>query len=232
MALFYQPLISEGSYFLDPEESRHCIKVLRFSTGDRIRVLDGKGGIYECKITRPNPKQCAFEVITTQQREKPPFHIHIAIAPTKNLDRMEWFIEKAVEIGIQEVSFILCQNSERRVLKPERLEKKAVSAMKQSQNAFLPTIHAMESYSSVLDSINEDLRYIAHVDFDNPVMLSKTAPAGKNYCVLIGPEGDFTNDELALAAKKGFQKVSLGNSRLRTETAGIVACHILNIVNE
>lgn len=232
MAFFYQPEISSGKLFLDQEESRHCIKVLRYNAGDVIKVLDGKGSIYEAEITDASPKQCALKIIQTTSHEKPPFHIHIAIAPTKNLDRMEWFIEKAVEIGIQEISFVLCKNSERRVLKLERLERKAISAMKQSQGAYMPLLNELAPYADFIKKVQEKQKYIAYVDFSNPLKLHQVAPANEKYCLLIGPEGDFTEDELDLALNSDFKKVSLGNSRLRTETAGLAACHTLNIVND
>ncbi|MBL6445851.1 16S rRNA (uracil(1498)-N(3))-methyltransferase [Fulvivirga sp. 29W222] len=231
MALFYQPEIPAGVHYLDQEESRHCVKVLRHGTGDIIKILDGKGNIYKAQITTASPKECVFEIIDTTIQDKPPFHIHIAIAPTKNLDRMEWFIEKAVEIGIQEVSFMLCKNSERRILKTERLEKKAVSAMKQSQGSYMPLINELVSYPDFISKTREEQKYIAYVDFSNPAKLYQTASPEGTYCILIGPEGDFTKDELELAIQNGFSKVSLGNSRLRTETAGLAACHILNLIN-
>lgn len=232
MALFYQPEIPAGVHYLDQEESRHCIKVLRHNAGDTIKVLDGKGSIYEARITTASQKECAFEIINTTTQDKPAHYIHIAIAPTKNLDRMEWFIEKAVEIGIQEVSFVLCKNSERRVLKTDRLERKAVSALKQSQGSYMPRINELLSYPDFITKVQEKRRYIAYVDFSNPDKLYQIAKPAEKYCILIGPEGDFTEDELEMAINNGFQKVSLGNSRLRTETAGLAACHVLNIIND
>ncbi|UII30577.1 16S rRNA (uracil(1498)-N(3))-methyltransferase [Fulvivirga ulvae] len=232
MAIFYQPEIPAGVHSLDQEESRHCVKVLRHTTGDTIKVLDGKGSIYEARITTASPKACAFEIINTITQDKPAHYIHIAIAPTKNLDRMEWFIEKAVEIGIQEISFLLCKNSERRILKTDRLERKAVSALKQSQGAHMPRINELLPYPDFITKVQEKRKYIAYVDFSNPAKLYHIAPPDDTYCILIGPEGDFTEDELELAIQNDFQKVSLGNSRLRTETAGLAACHMLNVIND
>lgn len=230
MTRFYQPYITEGHHFLDAEESRHCVKVLRHQQGDLIAVLDGNGTIYNVRITEANPKQCNFEIMNSTFREMPPFHIHIAIAPTKNIDRMEWFVEKVVEIGIQEITFMHCKNSERKVLKLDRLERKAVSAIKQSQGFYLPRINGLTPFNQLIPKLSATEKFIAYVDFDNTTKLSQVAP-GKQYCVLIGPEGDFTSDELHLAIRQGFKKVSLGPSRLRTETAGMVACHVLNLVN-
>ena len=231
MALFYQPDISQGLHHLDEEESRHCVKVLRYSIGDSITILDGKGTVYEGKITEASPKKVAFDIVNSQYTEKPPHHIHIAIAPTKNLDRIEWFVEKAVEIGIQEVSFIYCKNSERKVLKTDRLERKAVSALKQSKGTYLPLINPLVALPSFTSTIKGE-KFIAYVDFQNPEKLAKVIKPAQQYCVLIGPEGDFSPQELEICMAAGFKKVSLGNSRLRTETAGIVACHILNLANE
>lgn len=230
MARFYQPEIAIGSHYLRPEESHHCVKVLRHKVGDVIEVLDGNGSLYTVRITKADPKQCNFEIVDATVSEKPPFHIHIAIAPTKNLDRMEWFVEKAVEIGVQEITFMVCRNSERKILKLNRLERKAVSAMKQSQQFYLPKINPLTPYQQLLPELTAGQKFIAFVDFDNPSYLKEVAPREK-YCVLIGPEGDFTDDELNFAISQGFTKVSLGPSRLRTETAGLVACHILNLIN-
>ncbi|ELR72422.1 Ribosomal RNA small subunit methyltransferase E [Fulvivirga imtechensis AK7] len=232
MSLFYQPEVSNGVLFLDEEESRHCIKVLRYKTGDTIQVQDGRGNIFSVRLTSAHQKKCEFEVIDTEFQQPPPYYIHVGIAPTKNLDRIEWFVEKTVEIGVQEISFISCKNSERKVLKLDRLERKALSAMKQSQHRYMPKLNELRSFNELTTKITETDKYIAHVDFDNPVGLARSAKAGGKYCVLIGPEGDFTSEEVEYALQNGFKKVSLGSSRLRTETAGIVACHTLNLIND
>ena len=232
MSLFYQPEVSGGAHFLDEEESRHCIKVLRHKAGDIIKVQDGSGNIFSVQITSAHPKKCEFEVLDAEFQPLPPHHIHIAIAPTKNLDRIEWFVEKVVEIGVQEISFISCKNSERKVLKLDRLERKALSAMKQSQHLYLPKLNELKPFNDFIAKVSEANKYIAYVDFNNSVKLSRSAEAGNDYCVLIGPEGDFSSEELEMALKNGFKKVSLGNSRLRTETAGMVACHTLNMIND
>lgn len=232
MHLFYQPEVSKGQHFLDEEESRHCVKVLRHSTGDVIEVQDGHGHIFKACITVAHQKKCEFEVLSLEFQEAPSYYIHIAIAPTKNLDRIEWFIEKAVEIGVQEISFVLCKNSERRVLKNDRLERKALSAMKQSGHLYFPKINQLIAYDTFITEVQQTQKFIAHVDFNNPMKLKEEAASNGQYCILIGPEGDFTTDEIALALQENFKKVGLGNSRLRTETAGIVACHTFNMLNE
>ena len=233
MQLFYQPLLSNGIHYLDEEESRHCIRVLRHQVGDIIQVVDGQGGWHEAVITDANSKKCGFSVKNTQQAPKTPHYIHIAIAPTKNNDRLEWFVEKAVEIGIDEISFMLCAQSERKIFKTHRVVRKAVSAMKQSLKATLPKINEPRPFGDIIDSVPTDSeKYIAYVDSKNPIKLIHAAQPKQAYCVLIGPEGDFSTDELQLSLEKGFRKASLGQSRLRTETAGVAACHILNLINE
>lgn len=231
MAQFYLPEIKHGTNELSPEESKHAVKVLRLSSGDEIQLMDGEGGIYTAIIDEANHKRCSFHVVNTSQQIKNKHFIHIAIAPTKNIDRIEWFVEKCVEIGIDEISFISCQNSERKQIKIDRIEKKAVSAMKQSLNAFKPQLNDLEPFSSFVDRTKQKEKYIAYVDFENPDMLYNIASKSSEYCVLIGPEGDFSSKEVEYAINKGFKKISLGNTRLRTETAGIAACHLLNILN-
>ena len=232
MQLFYQPEISKENNYLTKEESHHCIKVLRQKLGEIIFITDGAGNLYRASITHADPKQCRFEILGIEHTSRPASHIHIAISPTKNSERIEWFVEKAVEIGVQEISFVITQNSERKGLKPDRIIRKAISAMKQSQQVYLPVIHEPIIITEFLGRDLKDCNnYIANVDFENANFLMQVAPPKTKYCILIGPEGDFTEAEVQLAAEEGFQKVSLGNSRLRTETAGLVACHILNLIN-
>lgn len=229
--LFYQPGIPSGSYFLDPEESRHATKVLRKKTGDTIHITDGKGVLYTCRITDAKPDVCAFKVESSEPEKNKSFNIHLAIAPTKNPDRLEWFVEKAVEIGVDGISFLECDNSERTTIKLERIEKLAISAMKQSLKITLPKIHAIRPLRKFISESNSSSKFIAYVDQTNPDQLFKAARINENYTVLIGPEGDFSPAELELALQNGYKKVALGPSRLRTETAGIVACHTLNLIN-
>lgn len=227
MQLFYQPELSNGAYHLDPDESRHAIKVLRLKYGDNIDLVDGIGTFYQARILEDNFRRCTFEVISSRKESPYQGFRHIAIAPTKNLDRIEWFVEKAVEIGIDRISFIYCKNSERKVLKHERVVKKAISAMKQSIKARLPEIDEMVPLNVFLSTVDAPGRYIGQVDFENSLALKSTLE--ERNVVLIGPEGDFTPEEVEQALEAGFKKVSLGNSRLRTETAGLVATHILNL---
>lgn len=230
MNLFYQPDIPQGIHLLDREESHHAIRVLRMEKGQTLELTDGKGSFYVAKIVKADAKKCEFEVIEKKEVTKRDFQIHVAIAPTKNADRIEWFTEKATEIGIDQISFILCKNSERKSINFDRLEKVAVSAMKQSQQAWLPRLSEMTAFKEILRA-SADQKFIAHVDASNPRQLHSNAKPKKSYLVLIGPEGDFSKEELELADKNNFEKVGLGPNRLRTETAGLVACLSLNQVN-
>ena len=229
MSLFYQPLISEGIHTLDAEESRHAVKVLRLQPGDVIEVTDGRGKIYTAAIAEIKKNICCFHILTTSQAVQKKFSVQVAIAPTKNMEKMEWFVEKATEIGIDEISFILCQNSERKTVNPERLIKKATSAMRQSRQAWLPQLHPLSPFADVLNFAGQ--KFIATVGHGDSPHLQQVVKADSDSLVLIGPEGDFSEMELTLAAKKGFQNVTLGPNTLRTETAGIVACHIMNLAN-
>jgi 16S rRNA (uracil1498-N3)-methyltransferase len=229
--VFYQPLIPEGVFVLDPEESRHCVKVLRKKPGDHLRLTDGKGSFYDAILQTADVAGCTFAIQKKIPEAVKNYTIHIAIAPTKNPDRTEWFVEKAVEFGVDRISFIECQNSERTSLKKDRLEKIAVSAMKQSLKASLPVLNGMRSFEEVISACREKEKYIAFVDETNPHHLKDVSSKASDYIVLIGPEGDFSSGELENAVKAGYKKVSLGRSRLRTETAGVAACHILNLIN-
>jgi 16S rRNA (uracil1498-N3)-methyltransferase len=228
MHLFYQEQLPEVKH-LDQDESKHCIKVLRLQTGDQINIIDGKGTFYTAKITEAHPKKCEFEIIETSKEAKPFFHRHLAIAPTKNMDKMEWLVEKATEMGIDEISFFQSFHSERKVIKIDRLEKKVISAMKQSLKAKKPVLNEMAPFKKLLESAVADNKFIAYVDFENKDHLKNELSNQKDTIILIGPEGDFTPDEIQMAISKNFKKVSLGNSRLRTETAALAAVHIMNL---
>lgn len=233
MNLFYTPDIEGNNYTLNPTESKHCIKVLRFTKGDLLTLVDGKGGWYETKITDPNPKHCEVEVLNKREEfGKRLFYTHIAIAPTKNNDRFEWFVEKATEIGIDEITPILCAHSERKVIKRERIEKIAISAMKQSLKAYLPQINELTKIEDLIRNTKAHNRFIAYCEDVPKEHLLKVAQPIMSNLVLIGPEGDFSPEEVKLAYKNNFKAVSLGASRLRTETAGLAACHILSLKNE
>ena len=231
MNLFYQPQLPQGIHYLDPDESRHAVKVLRKKTGDPIRLTDGKGLYYDATITTADAHRCSFDIIQKIPEALRTFSIHIAISPTKHPDRIEWFVEKAVEFGIDDITLIACDHTERQHLKLERLEKMAISAMKQSLRATLTHIHPLTNFRNVILNNNAQQKFIAHVDHDNQDQLKNLATPGTSYLVLIGPEGDFSEEELSLAEARDFKKISLGPARLRTETAGLAACHILNLAN-
>jgi len=232
MHLFFAPDFSADRPFLPEEEARHALKVLRLDVGDPVHVTDGCGNFYEASIAGADPKKCRLAVRRHEPESgKRGFSIHVAVAPTKNADRTEWLVEKCVEIGVDRLSFVLCERSERRHFNPDRVEKVAVAAMKQSLKAYLPPLSALVPLREFLKSTPPGHNYIAHLEEGERRLLQHCAPAGSSYCVLIGPEGDFTPGEVAAALGSGFQPVSLGESRLRTETAGVVACHILNLLN-
>jgi 16S rRNA (uracil1498-N3)-methyltransferase len=228
--LFYQPAIAQGIHHLDPDESRHAIKVLRMQAGETIELTDGQGFLYKALITEAESKKCSFTIIEKKEIPVRDFNISIAIAPTKNIDRTEWFIEKAVEIGIDKIYLMVCKTSERKTVNLERVVKIAVSAMKQSGQARLPYIGDILPFKEII-AHEADQKFICHVDKDNPHQLKAMALPNHRYLVLIGPEGDFSNEEIQLATENGFIKVSLGPNRLRTETAALAACQILNFIN-
>lgn len=238
--LFYTPELPDGVHELPPEEAGHAIRVLRLKEGDMLSLTDGKGNFYDARITLASPKHCLFEVVDTHA-DTPLWNgqIHLAVAPTKNMDRMEWFVEKATEIGVNRITLLDCDNSERHIVKTARLDKIAISAMKQSHKAFKPIITDMTPFGSFLQDLPDGQRFIAHChealeqDGQESIHLS-----GRNFlgdllapeqdaCVLIGPEGDFSFSEVERAVGNGFTPVSLGESRLRTETAALVAVHLM-----
>jgi 16S rRNA (uracil1498-N3)-methyltransferase len=233
MQLFYVPNISGAEVILDEAESKHAVKVLRLSVGDSVQLIDGKGGFYEAEISDANQKKCRLSIVnSTLEFGKKDFHLHIAIAPTKNIDRFEWFLEKATEIGIDEITPLLTSHSERKTVNPERLEKILVSAMKQSLKAYLPKLNNMITFKELVIHDNTENKFIAYCEEIQKKHLKNVEIRAKDALILIGPEGDFSPDEIQFALENGFKAVSLGNARLRTETAGIVACHIVNLANE
>jgi len=233
MHIFYTPELSGNTYTLDETESKHCIRVLRLGKGDEITLVDGRGGFFTAEIADPNPKRCAVNVVESQQNfGLRNFRVHIAIAPTKNIERIEWFLEKATEIGVSRITPLLCRYSERKEIKTERLEKVMVSAMKQSLKAYLPQLDELTKFSEFVRQPFDGQKFIAHCEEQHRELLKSLVVPTQNYLILIGPEGDFSSEEIELALKEGFQPVSLGDSRLRTETAGVVACHTFNLLNE
>lgn len=233
MQLFYVPNISGTEVILDDKESKHAIRVLRLKNGDQIQIIDGAGGFYEAKITHASPKKCKLEIAkSVKEFGKKDFHLHIAIAPTKNIDRFEWFLEKSTEIGIDEITPILTEHSERKIIKPERLEKILVSAMKQSIKAYLPKLNKFTGFNELVTNNTSKNKFIAYCDDIEKTHLKDLPLKGEDTVVLIGPEGDFSPEEIQFASDNGFSVISLGQARLRTETAGIVACHIVNLAND
>lgn len=215
-------------HFLNEEDARHCVKVLRKNVQDKIHVVDGVGGIYECEIVKAHEKKCELKVLSAEQNfQKRNHFLHIAIAPTKNADRIEYFIEKCVEIGVDEITLIQTKHSERKHQKVERLEKIAISAMKQSLKAYLPKINELISIEKFFKNTECDNKFIGHLTQDS-IPLKSAINQKSDYLIMIGPEGDFSKEEIEQARNAGFQVVTLGNSRLRTETAGVVACTIIN----
>ena len=222
----------DGVLQLTEDDSRHAMKTLRLKPGDAIAVTDGRGNLYSAVITPSTGKLTTFRIANTRTTPPRPFSIRICVAPTKSPDRIEWFVEKAVEIGIEQISFFFGKHSERRVLKLERIEKIAVAAMKQSLQSWLPQFDEAVPFGELLETISEPQRFVAHLPVNElPVNLGKAASPGDKYTVLIGPEGDFSENELKQAIEGGFQMVTLGPNRLRTETAALSACQLLNYIN-
>jgi 16S rRNA (uracil1498-N3)-methyltransferase len=233
MHLFYVSDISDTEIILDETESKHAVRVLRLQNGNQVEIIDGAGGFYKAQITDANPKKCRLIIVESQKEfGKKDFHLHIAIAPTKNIDRFEWFLEKATEIGIDEITPLLTSHSERKVVNPERLEKILISAMKQSLKAYLPVLNNLTTFKELVINNKTENKYIAYCDEIQKTHLKDLVAKENNTLILIGPEGDFSHEEVKLAVENGFKVVSLGESRLRTETSGIVACHIVNLANE
>jgi 16S rRNA (uracil1498-N3)-methyltransferase len=233
MKLFYTPDITNSeTYVLNETESKHAIKVLRLNINDEIVLINGIGTFYFAKIINPHPKKCEVEIVKTEKENNNKPTLHLAIAPTKNNDRLEWLIEKATEIGVTEITPIICDNSERKILKTERLEKRAIAAMKQSLKATLPTINEACKLSELITEDFNNEKYIAHCYQENQQHFKNIYTKNDDCMVLIGPEGDFSKAEVDLALKHNFTPISLGKSRLRTETAGLYICNAFNLINE
>lgn len=232
MHLFYTPHLSTSAE-LPAEEAQHCTRVLRLSQGDEITLTDGRGYFYTAEITAASTKRCLVAIKETIYQEPLwPCHLHLAVAPTKNMDRNEWFAEKATEIGLNELTFLNCRFSERKVIKPERIEKILVSAMKQSLKARLPQLNEMTTFDTFIEQDFRGQKFIAHCYEGEKPLLRNIVRKGEDALVLIGPEGDFSPEEVEKAIAKGFIPISLGRSRLRTETAALVACCTLVQTNE
>ncbi|HEX8016680.1 MAG TPA: 16S rRNA (uracil(1498)-N(3))-methyltransferase [Flavobacterium sp.] len=234
MQLFYNPNIDETTetFSFDKEESRHIIKVLRKKDSDILHVTNGLGLLFETEITLASDNKCIVEVLSIKKSPEPQFRLHLAVAPTKMNDRFEWFLEKATEIGIQEITPVFCDRSERKVVNKERFEKIILSAMKQSNETFLPKLNEAISFKEFIKQKNEGLQLIAHCEETAKKSLKEVLKPNENVTLLIGPEGDFSEKEIILALENNFQPVTLGNTRLRTETAAVVACHSVVFFNE
>ena len=228
MNFFYSTNIKDEKIYLDKNESYHCIKVLRYKIGDQINVVDGFGSKYLSEIMDIQSDSCELKIIQ-KYTSKRKIKIHLCISPTKNHKRLEWMVEKIVEIGVDRISFIKCERSIRDSVNLDRLNKIALSAMKQTQNTFLPIIDQCINFSNVFDHISSQDRFIAHLNNKENKHLNSSLNSKRSRCILIGPEGDFTKHEVSLSCEQNFIEVSLGNTRLRTETSGVVSATILNL---
>ena len=233
MRLFYNKDLTEDDsrLIIEREESRHIVRVLRKKVGDTIYVTNGKGVLFTTKIDVINKNNTELKITNSKKESKTKFHINIAVAPTKNNDRIEWFIEKSTEIGINTISTILCEKSERKKIKMDRLEKITISAIKQSLQLHKPIIEELVSFEDFTRNCKADNKFIAHCKESEKLFLNNCKIKAKTITVLIGPEGGFSDNEIDLAEKHGFISVSLGNNRLRTETAAIAATQILSAYN-
>jgi 16S rRNA (uracil1498-N3)-methyltransferase len=234
MQVFYAPDITGDIYTLDEKESKHCIRVLRMTKGKAVRLIDGKGNLFEGRIGNPDPKKCTIAIAgIIKDFEKRNYRLHLAISPVKNADRFEWFIEKSVEIGVDEITPLICQNTEKPGIKSERVNNLIISAMKQSLKATITVLNQPCNFKDFLNNDFNGVRMIAHCN-DSFIRekISEVYSANENALILIGPEGDFCEEEIKTAIGTGFKSVHLGQSRLRTETAGIAACHSVYFINQ
>lgn len=234
MQLFYNPNIDETTenFSFDKEESKHIIKVLRKKDTDILYVTNGLGYLFETEITLASDNKCTVKIISANKKAPSKLHLHLVVAPTKMNDRYEWFLEKATEIGIQEITPIICDHSERKVINQERFEKIILAAMKQSNELYLPKLNNAITFKEFVKQKKDGLKLIAHCEETDKKTLKSVLKPNEDITLLIGPEGDFSEKEIALAIVNDFIPVSLGNTRLRTETAAIVACHSVAFFNE
>jgi 16S rRNA (uracil1498-N3)-methyltransferase len=231
MHVFYSPLTDGQMLILSQEESYHAVKVLRLREGQTVVVTDGLGKWYKGKLAEANARACLVNILEREVQPPRPFHLHMAVAPTKNIDRFEWFLEKATECGIDEITPVFCENSERNIIKPERLEKLLVAAMKQSLRAYLPILNPANGFKDFLSKKTQGAKMIAHCGDGVRNNLNALYSAGQNITLLIGPEGDFSENEVKAALNAGYKPITLGDYRLRTETAAVALCINLNFVN-
>jgi 16S rRNA (uracil1498-N3)-methyltransferase len=234
MHLFYTPDIapSHPQYFLSEEESKHAIRVLRLEPGDKVQLIDGRGGFYDAEIKDAHPKRTILNITSvTEAFNKRNHYLHIAVAPTKNIERLEWFLEKATEVGIDEISLIITQRSERKEAKVDRLNKIITAAIKQSLKAYHPVLNDAVKLNQLLTQPFDGQKFIAHCEPGVKFDLRKELNLQGRYLILIGPEGDFSPAEIELALENGFKPITLGEARLRTETAALEACFEVNFLN-
>ncbi len=233
MQLFYAPNFTSPDYTLSEEESKHAVRVLRLGEGDTLHITDGRGNLFCCQLFDPHPKRCRVRVVEQKSEyDKLPYNLTMGVAPTKNSDRYEWFLEKATEIGIAEIYPLLTSHSERKSTKPERETRVITAAMKQSLKAYHPTLHPLTSFEEVVTMPFDGDRFIAHCNpSEGKRPLPELVQRGVDTLILIGPEGDFSPEEVALALANGFREISLGTQRLRTETAAVVATTAVAIKN-
>ncbi len=232
MQLFYAHELKGDLHTLEEQESKHIIRVLRMKCGDTIMLTDGAGKMCTGELVNEDPRRCEVRIKEVQEDfGKRCFQLHVAIAPTKNINRFEWFLEKATEIGIDEITPLICSRSERKVIKTERLYKVITAAMKQSVKAYLPLLNEATSFKEFVTAKHDGQKFIAYVEEGEHPSLKSLYNVPGDATILIGPEGDFSPEEVELARENGFDVVSLGNSRLRTETAGVVAVHTLTLMN-
>ena len=232
MHIFYTPDITSNTYNLSEEESKHCIKVLRLKQGSALQLVDGQGGFYDALIETPHPKRTSLKIVKAQHDYgKRNHHLHIAVAPTKSIERFEWFLEKATEIGIDEITPLICERSERKDVKIDRLNKVITSAIKQSIKAYRPRLNEPVRLKDFVSSASYTQKYIAHCIETKKFTLKGSIELNSDYLVIIGPEGDFSQLEVDAALGADFMPIELGNSRLRTETAALEACFEINFLN-
>lgn len=235
MQLFYNPDISEDAenFFFDKEESKHIIKVLRKKEGDILFVTNGLGFLFKTEIILGSDSKCQVKIVSSEKSNPLNYKLHLAVAPTKMNDRFEWFLEKATEIGIAEITPIICDHSERKIIKTDRFDKIILSAMKQSLQYYLPKLNEPISFKDFIkQQKNEGFNLIAHCEETDKKSLKEILKPNENVTILIGPEGDFSEKEINLALENNYIPVTLGNTRLRTETAAVVACHSVVFANE
>ena len=234
MNYFYHPDLDHSvrQFSFPAAESHHIVKVLRKKAGDKLHITNGQGALFLVEILEANNKRCMGQVLSAEKKRPKMFNLHLAVAPTKKIDRFQWFLEKATEIGVDRITPILCEHSERRHLTMDRMRRTVEEAMKQSLRTYLPVLEEPKSFTEFLKEEQPLLKFIAHCREGEKADLKRRVAADKDVVILVGPEGDFSETEVNQALGQGFVPVSLGNSRLRTETAALAACFTVNLINQ